>query len=125
MSFEGLQERLTALQETTSQLRELIDRLDHLDFQPGSVPLDTAEDAGISGELSTEIGVLLREGDDETELLGEEVEDLRHEDKGRLKEGVEKQHRELERCVPLLPCHNIPRVECISRGMGSRCEEGC
>ncbi|KAF4123997.1 protein transport protein SEC20 [Geosmithia morbida] len=95
MTFEGLQERLTALQETTSQLRDLIDRLDHLDFQPGSVPLDASNE---DGELSAEIGVLLRDGDEETELLGEEVEDLRHEDKARLKESVERQQQELERC---------------------------
>lgn len=99
MSFEGLQERLAALQETTSQLRELIDRLAHLEFQPGSVPLDANEEGSVSGELSAEISGLLRDGDDEKELLQEEVEYLRHDDKIRLREGVERQGQELERLV--------------------------
>ncbi|KAL6869764.1 Protein transport protein sec20 [Amphichorda felina] len=98
MSFEGLQERLSALQETTSQLKELIDRLAHLEFQPGSVPLDTSEEGSVSGELSAEIGNLLRDGDDEKELLQEEIEYLRHPDKSRLREGVERQGEELSRC---------------------------
>ena len=97
MSFEGLQERLSALQETTSQLKELIDRLADLKFQPGSVPLDTSEDGSVSGELSTEIVSLLRDGDDEKELLLEEVEYLRHADKTRLRESVERQGLELDR----------------------------
>ncbi len=97
MSFEGLQERLTALQHTTSQLRELIDRLANINFQPGSVPLDTSEEGSVSGELATEIGSLLRDGEDEKELLLEEVEYLRHKEKTRLREGVERQGHELER----------------------------
>lgn len=95
MSFEGLQERLSALQETTSQLKELIDRLAHLKFQPGSVPLDASEEGSVSGELSAEIGNLLRDGDDEKDLLLEEVEYLRHPDKPRLREGVERLGEEL------------------------------
>lgn len=99
MSFQGLQERLSALQETTAQLKELIDRLANLKFQPGSVPLDASEEGSVSGELSTEIGNLLRDGDDEKELLLEEVEYLRHEDKARLRDGVERQGQELDRSV--------------------------
>lgn len=102
MSFEGLQERLAALQETTSQLKDLIDRLANLDFQPGSVPLDTSEEGSVSGELSAEIGSLLRDGEDEKELLQEEVEYLRHAEKARLREGVERQGEELNRWVPCL-----------------------
>lgn len=99
MSFEGLQQRLAALQETTSQLRELVDRLANLKFQPGSVPLDTTEEGSVSGELSVEIGQLLRDGEDERELLLEEVEYLRKDghEKARLREGVERQGRELDR----------------------------
>lgn len=103
MSFEGLQERLAALQETTSQLKDLIDRLANLDFQPGSVPLDTSEEGSVSGELSAEIGSLLRDGEDEKELLQEEIEYLRHAEKARLREGVERQGEELNRWVPRLP----------------------
>ncbi|KAK0387609.1 hypothetical protein NLU13_3855 [Sarocladium strictum] len=90
MSFQGLQERLSALQETTTQLRDLIDRLANLRFQPGSVPLDATEEESVSGELSVEIGQLLREGDEDAELLREEVEYMRPdgEEKSRLRDGV-------------------------------------
>ncbi|RBR03453.1 hypothetical protein FVER53590_00952 [Fusarium verticillioides] len=100
MSFEGLQERLTALQETTTQLKELIDRLATLKFQPGSVPLTTDEESSESGELSAEITSTLRDGEEEHELLQEEVEFLRvaEHDKARLKESVEKIGKELASC---------------------------
>ncbi|KAK1690655.1 hypothetical protein BDP55DRAFT_724271 [Colletotrichum godetiae] len=105
MSFEGLQERLTALQETTTQLKELIDRLQNLKFQPGSVPLGgTDEENSVSAELSSEISQILREEEDELELLGEEVEDLRDGRPGsevehtklRLKDGVERLKQEIK-----------------------------
>ncbi|KAF4975896.1 hypothetical protein FZEAL_7369 [Fusarium zealandicum] len=100
MSFEGLQERLTALQETTTQLKELIDRLATIKFQPGSVPLTTDEENSVSGELSAEVTSTLRYGEEEHELLQEEVEFVRgaEHDKARLKEGVEKMGKELESC---------------------------
>ncbi|KAJ3503719.1 hypothetical protein NM208_g16460 [Fusarium decemcellulare] len=99
MSFEGLQSRLTALQETTAQLKELIDRLATLKFQPGSVPLTTDEENSVSGELGAEITSTLRDGEEEHELLQEEVEFMRaaEHDKERLKEGVEKVGKELTR----------------------------
>ncbi|OHE98911.1 hypothetical protein CORC01_05807 [Colletotrichum orchidophilum] len=105
MSFEGLQERLTALQETTTQLKELIDRLQNIEFQPGSVPLGgTDEENSVSAELSSEISQILREEEDELELLGEEVEDLRdgrpgsevEHTKTRLKDGVERLKQEIK-----------------------------
>lgn len=101
MSFEGLQERLAALQETTSQLKGLIQRLTDLKFHPGSVPLDTNEEDSVSGELSTEICQILRDAEDENEVLLEEVEYIRKDghEKTRLKEGVERQGKELERYV--------------------------
>ncbi|KAJ4271853.1 Protein transport protein sec20 [Fusarium torreyae] len=100
MSFEGLQERLTALQETTTQLKELVDRLATLKFQPGSVPLTTDEESSESGELSVEITSTLRDGEEEHELLQEEVEFMRgaEHDKDRLKEGIEKIGKELDSC---------------------------
>ncbi|KAL2685473.1 hypothetical protein Neosp_006571 [[Neocosmospora] mangrovei] len=100
MSFEGLQERLTALQETTTQLKELIDRLATLKFQPGSVPLATDEENSVSGELSTEITGTLRDGEEEYEILHEEVEFVRaaEHDRARLREGVEKIGKELASC---------------------------
>ncbi|KAM5355830.1 hypothetical protein ACJ41O_002476 [Fusarium nematophilum] len=100
MSFESLQERLTALQETTAQLKELIHRLATLKFQPGSVPLATDEESSVCGELSAEITSTLRDGEEEHELLQEEVEFVRgaEHDKARLKEGVDKIRKELETC---------------------------
>ncbi|KAI5466117.1 Sec20-domain-containing protein [Mariannaea sp. PMI_226] len=100
MSFQGLQERLAALQETTSQLKELIDRLASLKFEPGSVPLSTDEEDSVSGELSAEISQSLREDEEEQELLQEEVEYLRGDehDRARLREGVEKIGKDLASC---------------------------
>jgi protein transport protein SEC20 len=99
MSFEGLQERLTALQETTAQLRELIDRLATLEFEPGSVPLGTEDENTPSGELSAEISQVLRSGLEEQELLQEEAKYLRPEgeEKTRLKDGVARIGTELVR----------------------------
>ncbi|KAH7170920.1 Sec20-domain-containing protein [Dactylonectria macrodidyma] len=100
MSFEGLQERLVALQETTTQLKDLIDRLAHLKFEPGSVPLTTDEENSVSGELGAEITNALRDGEEDQELLQEEVEYFRgaEHDRERLREGVEKVGKELASC---------------------------
>ncbi|PFH56202.1 hypothetical protein XA68_16905 [Ophiocordyceps unilateralis] len=89
MSLQGLHERLTALQETTTQLRDLIDRLAGLDF-PSADATPDADDEG--GELSAEIGQLLRSGLDEQELLCEDLKYARPEghDKARLKDGAER-----------------------------------
>ncbi|KAI9171398.1 hypothetical protein HJFPF1_00880 [Paramyrothecium foliicola] len=97
MSFEGLQERLTALQETTTQLQELIDRLANLKFEPGSVPLDADEESSVSGELGTEISQMLRDGMEEQELLLEEIKYLRPEshEKSKLEEGAQRLAKEL------------------------------
>ncbi|KYK57710.1 Sec20 domain protein [Drechmeria coniospora] len=97
MSLQGLQERLAALQETTAQLRALVDRLATLKFQPGSVPLGIEEENSPSGELSAEIGLLLRSGLEEQELLREEIKYAKPEghDKARLTEGAERLGNEL------------------------------
>lgn len=117
MSFEALQERLAALQATTGQLRELIGRLADLKFQPGSVPLGnsisgsfSADDGSSSvdgdhagAELSAEIGQILREEEEDLELLQEEIIDLRsgrpgsdaEHNKTRLKEGAARLETEL------------------------------
>jgi protein transport protein SEC20 len=111
MSFDALQERLTVLQETTAQARELIARLANLKFQPGSVPLVDGEvlggddDGGVAAELSGEIGNILREEEEDLELLGEEITDLRGgrdgsdaaRQKGRLREGIARLEGEVRR----------------------------
>ncbi|KAK4039253.1 hypothetical protein C8A01DRAFT_16726 [Parachaetomium inaequale] len=105
-SFESLQERLAALQETTGQLRELIDRLAHIQFQPGSVPLSTSDEDNVATELSTEISQILREEDEDLELLQEEIIDLRpgrpgsdaEHRKTRLKDGAHRLEADLKAC---------------------------
>ncbi|KAJ4420026.1 Protein transport protein sec20 [Gnomoniopsis sp. IMI 355080] len=110
MSFDALQERLITLQETTSQVKDLIDRLAKLDFQPGSVPLpqggDAEDDENVATELSAEISQTLREEEEELELLEEEATDLRGGKEGsdsarrkeRLLEGVKRLDGELKGC---------------------------
>ncbi|EGZ77000.1 Sec20-domain-containing protein [Neurospora tetrasperma FGSC 2509] len=116
-TFETLQERLTALQETTGQLKDLIERLATLKFEPGSVPLsnsisslaNTGADGTTNSEaadLSAEISQVLREEEEDLELLQEEIIDLRsgrpgseaEHQKTRLKEGAQRLAAELKGC---------------------------
>ncbi|EGO52187.1 hypothetical protein NEUTE1DRAFT_125717 [Neurospora tetrasperma FGSC 2508] len=116
-TFETLQERLTALQETTGQLKDLIERLATLKFEPGSVPLsnsisslaNTGADGTTNSEaadLSAEISQVLREEEEDLELLQEEIVDLRsgrpgseaEHQKTRLKEGAQRLAVELKGC---------------------------
>ncbi|KAK4116359.1 Sec20-domain-containing protein [Canariomyces notabilis] len=105
-SFDTLQERLAALQESTSQLKELIDRLANIKFQPGSVPLSTSDEDNVATELATEINQILREEEEDLELLHEEIIDLRsgrpgsdaEHRKTRLKEGAQRLEAELKNC---------------------------
>ncbi|KAL1872136.1 Protein transport protein sec20 [Diaporthe australafricana] len=111
MSFDSLQERLTALQETTAQVRELIDRLANLKFQPGSVPLPGGDgygeddDENVATELSGEINNILRDEEEDLELLDEEITDLRGgrdgsdaaRQKERLREGASRLEGEVKR----------------------------
>ncbi|KAK4181579.1 Sec20-domain-containing protein [Triangularia setosa] len=105
-TIDTLSERLYALQETTAQLQELIHRLANLKFAPGSVPL-TSEGEGsenVATELSAEISSILREEEEELELLQEEIIDLRggrpgsegEHKKQRLKEGAQRLENELK-----------------------------
>ncbi|KAI1133545.1 Sec20-domain-containing protein [Nemania abortiva] len=104
--FTDLQGRLTVLQDATNQLKELIDRLANFDFQPGSVPLGAADDENVGSELSSEINQILREQEEELELLQEEIIDIRpgksastlQHDKDRLKDGAERLEQELQLC---------------------------
>jgi protein transport protein SEC20 len=95
MSFESLSERLTALQESNAQLKDLIDRLATINFQPGSVPLDTTKE-NVVGEITVEIQQTLRDQEEEFELLQEEVHDL---DSGRSGSELEQQKDGLDHAV--------------------------
>ncbi|CAG8971628.1 hypothetical protein HYALB_00008022 [Hymenoscyphus albidus] len=75
MSFESVSERLTALQNTNAQLKELIERLATLKFQPGSVPLDNDDD-NVMAELTADIHQTLKEQEEDFEVLQEDVLDL-------------------------------------------------
>ena len=88
-------------------LQELIDRLANFNFQPGSVPLNSAEDDNVGTELSNEINQILQEQEEDLELLQEEIIDLRpakpgstrQHDKERLKDGTTRLKAELQRYV--------------------------
>ena len=97
MSFESLQERLSALQETIAQLRELIDRLSGYRFDSDAA---TEEGNGI-GDLSLEISQVLKDGQEELKSLREEAEytHVEDHDKERLREGVDKLGKDLTRYV--------------------------
>ncbi|KAK8125058.1 uncharacterized protein PG998_000817 [Apiospora kogelbergensis] len=71
--FAELHDRLTSLQDAMSQLRELIERLAKFDFQPGSVPLAAGDEDDVSAELSTEIIQIIREQNEDLELLEEDI----------------------------------------------------
>ncbi|KAI0880383.1 Sec20-domain-containing protein [Annulohypoxylon maeteangense] len=104
--FTDLQDRLTVLQDATNQLKELIDRLTNFNFQPGSVPVGVGDDDNVCSELSSEINQILREQEEELELLQEEIIDIRpgkpssnlQHDKDRLKDGASRLGQELQNC---------------------------
>lgn len=95
MSFEGLSERLISLQDANTQLRELIDRLTTIKFQPGSIPLDT-EDGGVISELTAEIQETIKAQEEDFEILLEEVEDV---GTGRYQSPAEQRKEEMENHV--------------------------
>ena len=113
-TFDSLQERLSALQETTNSLKELIKRLATIEFQPGSVPLTNSSEDNVASELSAEIISILREEEDDLELRQEEIIDLRttkqtESRKIRLKEAASRIEEELKAYgLPLLSLHRSP-----------------
>lgn len=104
MSFEAVSQRLNELQETNKQLKELIERLATLKFQPGSIPLKNEEDDSVVGELKSEIRQIIREQFDDFALLKEDVIDLnrvKHNSelqaqKGGLEQAVQRAENELK-----------------------------
>ena len=76
MSFEAVSQRLHELQETNRQLKDLIERLATIKFQPGSIPLKNEEDDSVMGELKSEIRQIIREQFDDFVLLKEDLIDL-------------------------------------------------
>ena len=104
MSFEGVSKRLNELQETNRQLKDLIERLSSLKFQPGSIPLKSEEDDSVMGELKLEIRQIIREQFDDFALLKEDVIDLNRvkhsskiqEQKAVLEQTVQRAENELK-----------------------------
>ncbi|KAI0846865.1 Sec20-domain-containing protein [Daldinia vernicosa] len=104
--FTDLQVRLALLQDATNQLKVLIDRLANFKFQPGSVPLGASDEDNVGSELGSEINQILREQEEELELLHEEIIDIRpgkpggglQHDKDRLKDGATRLEEELQNC---------------------------
>lgn len=70
----ALTQRLTTLSDSNKIVSQLIQRLSKLDFQPGSLPLDSDADPRI--ELTAEIHESLKGIEEELELLKQEVEDV-------------------------------------------------
>jgi protein transport protein SEC20 len=95
MSFQSLSERLTALQESNAQLKELIERLATIKFQPGSIPLEN-EEGNVMTELTSDIHQTLKDQDEDLELLQEDVHDL---DSGRHSSELELQKDRLDQAV--------------------------
>jgi protein transport protein SEC20 len=95
MSFQTLSERLTALQESNAQLKELIGRLATIKFQPGFIPLYN-EEGNVITELTSEIQQTLKDQDEDLELLQEDVCDL---DSGRHGSELEQQKDRLDQAV--------------------------
>jgi protein transport protein SEC20 len=85
MSFEAVSQRLHELQESNRQLKELIERLATIKFQPGSIPLKDDDD-NVVEELKSEIRQILREQFEDFDLLEQDVIDL-----GRTKHNSELQ----------------------------------
>lgn len=79
MSFQSVSDQLSILQESNAQLKDLIDRLGNLKFQPGSVPLDDDEE-NIITELAAEIQQTLRDQEEDFGALQEDVYDLQVEE---------------------------------------------
>jgi len=103
MSFEGISERLRALQESNAQLKDLIKRLATIKFQPGSVPLDNDED-NVKTELTSEIHQTIKDQEEDFEVLQADISDLEsgphgsdlEQHKSGLERGVKKAVQELK-----------------------------
>jgi protein transport protein SEC20 len=72
---QPLTSRLNTVSETNRSILQLIHRLSKLDFQPGSVPLNS-EEGDVRLELSAEIHESLKQCEEDLELLRQEVEDV-------------------------------------------------
>lgn len=75
MSFEELSDRLRVLQNSNADLKDMIQRLETINFQPGSLPLDS-EGENTKTEWTTEIHQTLITQKEVFELLGEDVAEL-------------------------------------------------
>lgn len=95
MSFEVVSEKVRALQESNLQLKELIERLANLKFQPGSIPLDEEED-NVKVELTSEIHQIIKDQEEDLSILQEDVIDL---DLGRADNELKQQKALLDQAI--------------------------
>jgi len=95
MSFQSLSKRLAALQESNTQLKDLIERLATIKFQPESIPLDNQE-GNVVTELASEIQQTLKDQGEDLELMQEDVNDL---DSGREGSELRQQKDRLDQAV--------------------------
>jgi protein transport protein SEC20 len=113
MSFEKISERLRTLQESNSQLKDLIDRLAAIRFQPGSLPLDNDEN-NVKTELTSEIHQTIKDQEEDLEILHADVSDLEagprgselEQEKLGLERGVKRAIQELKGCASY--SHHFP-----------------
>lgn len=94
MSFESLQKRLVALQETTNQIHVLITRLATIKFPTDTTKSEAEQDVT---ELNDEIAQSLKEQAEDLELLDQEVKDMPDGRKGSDTEAAKQ--RLHERCI--------------------------
>lgn len=75
MTTSSLSARLTTLSDSNKAILQLVHRLSKLNFQPGSLPLNSDE-GDVRVELSAEIHENLKQLEEELELIKQEVEEL-------------------------------------------------
>ena len=104
MTSVSLTTRLTSLKEARNTTHTLIARLSKLPRQPGS---DNSE---VRVELSAEIHQLLKEQEEELELLRQDLDDFsvgrdkeKEAEKARLEVGVQRLGEDLRLCIPSSP----------------------
>ncbi|KKA26408.1 hypothetical protein TD95_001380, partial [Thielaviopsis punctulata] len=89
MLDDDMLQRLAALEDSSKQLPDLIGQCSNFEFTPGALPLSISDENSASGELLAETMQLIRELEDELDILGEEIKDGHEENLARLKDSHE------------------------------------